>query len=108
MPFASGNSNSSLDGHRYFSIRSNRGGRETIRARLCFSGMTEIELFDQSYYVARNVLERTGELGEPNETSRFLIHNIAYMMTRGERRRLLLSNSAMMPTGVPRLVSFRN
>jgi len=57
--------------------------------------MTETELFEQSFNIAWSVLERTGELGEPNATSRFLFDNIASMMRRGERRRLLLSNSAI-------------
>ena len=57
--------------------------------------MTDTELFEQSFSIAWSVLERTGELGEPNDTSRFLFDNIARMMRRGERRRLLLSNSAI-------------
>jgi len=57
--------------------------------------MTETELFEQSFNIAWSVLERTGGLGEPNDTSRFLFDNIARMMKRGERRRLLLSNSAI-------------
>jgi len=57
--------------------------------------MTETELFEQSFNIAWSVLERTGELGEPNATSRFLFDNITSMMRRGERRRLLLSNSAI-------------
>jgi hypothetical protein len=57
--------------------------------------MTDTELFDQSFEIAWRVLQRTGELGEPNDASRFLFDNIAFMMRRGERRRLLLSNSAI-------------
>jgi hypothetical protein len=57
--------------------------------------MTDTDLFEQSFNIAWNVLERTGELGEPNDTSRFLFDNIANMMRRGERRRLLLSNCAI-------------
>ena len=57
--------------------------------------MTDTELFEQSFSIAWSVLERTGELGEPNDTSRFLFDKIARMMRRGERRRLLLSNSAI-------------
>jgi hypothetical protein len=57
--------------------------------------MSDTELFEQSFNIAWGVLERTGELGEPNETSRFLFDNIACMMRRGERRRLLLSNYAI-------------
>ena len=57
--------------------------------------MTDTDLFEQSFNIAWNVLERTGELGEPHDTSRFLFDNIARMMRRGERRRLLLSNAAI-------------
>lgn len=57
--------------------------------------MPDTDLFEQSFNIAWNVLQRTGELGEPNDTSRFLLDNIASMMKRGERRRLLLSNFAI-------------
>jgi hypothetical protein len=57
--------------------------------------MSDTELFEQSFNIAWSVLQRTGELGEPNDTSRFLLDNITGMMRRGERRRLLLSNSAV-------------
>jgi hypothetical protein len=57
--------------------------------------MTDTDLFEQSFNIAWSVLERTVELGEPNDTSRFLFDNIACMMRRGERRRLLLSNCAI-------------
>jgi hypothetical protein len=49
--------------------------------------MTDTEIFEQSFSIAWSVLERTGELGEPNDTSRFLFDSIARMMRRGERRR---------------------
>jgi hypothetical protein len=57
--------------------------------------MTDTDLLEQSFNIAWSVLERTGELGEPNATSRFLFDSIASMMRRGERRRLLLSNCAI-------------
>jgi len=57
--------------------------------------MTDTELFQQSFNIAWSVLERTGELGEPADTTRFLGNRIAGMMRRGERRRLLLSNLAI-------------
>lgn len=57
--------------------------------------MTDTELFQQSLYIAWSVLERTGELGDPTDTTRFLGERIAGMMRRGERRRLLLSNLAI-------------
>ena len=61
----------------------------------CFIRMTDTDLFERSFNIAWSVLERTGELGEPNDASRFLFENIANMMKRGERRRLLLSNCAI-------------
>jgi hypothetical protein len=57
--------------------------------------MTDADLFEQSFNIAWSVLARTGELGEPNDTSQFLLNMIADMMKRGERRRLLLSNCAI-------------
>ncbi|KRR17808.1 hypothetical protein CQ14_37585 [Bradyrhizobium lablabi] len=57
--------------------------------------MTDTDLFEQFFNIAWSVLERMDELGEPNDTSRFLIDNIACMMRRGERRRLLLSNAGI-------------
>jgi hypothetical protein len=57
--------------------------------------MTDTDLFEQSFNIAWSVLARTGELGEPNDTSQFLLNMIADMMRRGERRRLLLSNCAI-------------
>jgi hypothetical protein len=67
--------------------------------------MSDTELFEQSFNIAWSVLQRTGELGEPNDTSRFLLDNITGMMRRGERRRLLLSNPQSMPIGDARLGS---
>ena len=67
----------------------------TICFSVCFPLMTDTELFEQSFSIAWSVLERSGELGEPHDTSQFLFDDIAYMMRRGERRRLLLSNSAI-------------
>ena len=57
--------------------------------------MTDTDLFEQSFSIAWSVLERTGELGEPNDTSQFLFNSIARMMRHGERRGRLLSNSAI-------------
>jgi hypothetical protein len=70
-------------------------GVGTFGLRCGFPCMTDTDLFEQSFNIAWSVLERTGELGEPNDTSQFLLDRIANMMSRGERRRLLLSNSAI-------------
>ena len=60
-----------------------------------FPSMTDTSLFEQSFNIAWSVLQKTGELGEPNDAARFLFDEIARMMRCGERRRLLLSNSAI-------------
>jgi hypothetical protein len=45
--------------------------------------------------VAWDYLERTGELGDPEIASRFLLDTVELRVRRGERRRLLLSNQAI-------------
>ena len=40
-------------------------------------------------------LERTGDLGDPEVASRFLLETVEQMVRKGERRRLLLSNYAI-------------
>jgi hypothetical protein len=57
--------------------------------------MTDIELIEQSFQIAWGVLERTGELGEPNWSANFLLDVIIGMLRCGERRRLVLSNRAI-------------
>jgi hypothetical protein len=57
--------------------------------------MSDTELFEQSFNIAWGVLLRTGELGEPHDTSQFLSDLIANIRRGGERRRLLLSNCAI-------------
>ncbi len=39
--------------------------------------MHDTDLFEQSFNIAWSVLERAGELGEPNDTSRFLFDTMA-------------------------------
>lgn len=56
---------------------------------------TDTQVFEESFNIAWSVLVRSGELGEPNETSQFLFKCIAGQMSCGERRRLLLSNIAI-------------
>ena len=52
-------------------------------------------LMENSVQIAWDYLERTGELGEPEVASRFLLDTIEVMVRRGERRRLILSNKAI-------------
>lgn len=60
-----------------------------------FLRMADIELIEQSFQIAWGVLERTGELGEPNCSANFLLDEIIGMLRCGERRRLVLSNRAI-------------
>jgi hypothetical protein len=57
--------------------------------------MTDIELIEQSFQIAWGVLERIGELGEPNWSANFLLDEIIGMLRCGERRRLVLSSRAI-------------
>jgi len=52
-------------------------------------------LIEKSIEIAWDYLERSGELGEPETASWFLLDNIEGMVRRGERRQLVLSNKAI-------------
>ena len=52
-------------------------------------------LIEKAIQIAWDYLERTGELGEPEIASRFLLDTIEIMVRQGERRRLFLSNKAI-------------
>ncbi len=54
--------------------------------------MTTIE---NSFQIAWDYLEATGELGHPDTAANHLLDTIETMVRRGERRRLLLSNTAI-------------
>jgi hypothetical protein len=56
---------------------------------------TPQEILESSFRIAWDYLERTGGLGEPEPAARFLLDHIATAMSRGEYRRLLLSNHAI-------------
>jgi hypothetical protein len=53
-------------------------------------------LMEDSIQIAWDYLERTGEIEDAAVASRFLSDAIELMVRRGERRRLLLSNKAIM------------
>ena len=53
------------------------------------------QLLEESLQIAWEYLERTGELGDGAEASRFLGKHIEDMILRGKHSRLLLSNSAI-------------
>jgi hypothetical protein len=52
-------------------------------------------LMEKSIQIAWDYLERSGELGEPETASRFLLDAIERMVRHGERRQLVLSNKAI-------------
>jgi hypothetical protein len=52
-------------------------------------------VLQNSFRIAWDYLEATGELGEPALAATFLLDAIEAMMRRGERRKLLLSNRAI-------------
>jgi hypothetical protein len=52
-------------------------------------------LMENAVQIAWDYLERTGDLGEPNLASRFLMDAVEKMIRGGERRKLFLSNRAI-------------
>ena len=53
------------------------------------------QLLEDSFQIAWEYLERSGELGDRASASRFLSDVIETMIRRGERSRLALSNRAI-------------
>jgi hypothetical protein len=53
------------------------------------------QLLEESFQIAWEYLERTGELGDGAAASRFLSDIIETMIRRGQRSRLILSNRAI-------------
>jgi hypothetical protein len=52
-------------------------------------------IFTNSFQIAWDYLEATGELGNPDRAAHHLLDTIEAMMRQGERRPLLLSNNAI-------------
>ena len=52
-------------------------------------------LMEKSIQIAWDFLERSGELGEPEAASGFLLDSVEGMVRHGERRQLVLSNRAI-------------
>ena len=52
-------------------------------------------LIEHSIQIAWNYLERTGEIGNAADASRFLLRTIDEMVLKGERRKLMLANRAI-------------
>jgi hypothetical protein len=57
--------------------------------------MSLSQLLEESFQIAWEYLERTGELGESAAASRFISDTIEAMIRRGGRSRLALSNRAI-------------
>jgi hypothetical protein len=52
-------------------------------------------LMENALQIAWDYLERTGQISDPEFTSRFLLDSVERMVRSGERRRLWLSNQAI-------------
>ena len=52
-------------------------------------------LIENSFQIAWDYLKATGELGHPDTAANHLLDTIEIMVRQGERRRLLLSNTAI-------------
>jgi hypothetical protein len=65
---------------------------------MSFPGMNEPlpHLMESSVQIAWDYLERTGELGDAAVASRFLMNTVEAMIRQGERRRLVLTNKAIV------------
>jgi hypothetical protein len=50
---------------------------------------------EDAVQIAWDFLERSGEIGDADEASRFLVQTIDELLRKGERRRLMLSNRAV-------------
>ena len=52
-------------------------------------------LIEKSIQIAWDYLERTGEIVDAAETSKFLLRIVDEMVLKGERRKLMLANRAI-------------
>ncbi|MGX1350886.1 hypothetical protein AB7M49_004462 [Bradyrhizobium elkanii] len=52
-------------------------------------------LVERSTQIAWDLLERSGEITDPGDVSRFLLGNIDDMVRAGEHRQLMLANNAI-------------
>ena len=53
------------------------------------------ELLEGAVRIAADFLDRTGEIDDPVETGQFLVSRIQFMISQGQRNRLLLANRAI-------------
>jgi hypothetical protein len=56
---------------------------------------TTQSIFANSFQIAWDYLEATGELGNPDRAAQHLLNTIEAMIRQGERRQLLLANKAI-------------
>jgi hypothetical protein len=52
-------------------------------------------LLEESVKIAVDFLDRTGEIDDIGETCQFLVNKVGFMITQGERNRLMLANRAI-------------
>jgi hypothetical protein len=52
-------------------------------------------LVESSLQIAWDFLDGLGEVADPQETAEFLLNNINFQISKGERRSLALSNRAL-------------
>ena len=52
-------------------------------------------LMENSMMIAWDYLERTGQIDDPEFTSKFLLENVEHAVRMGERRQLMLTNRAI-------------
>jgi hypothetical protein len=71
-------------------------GTRAGRIRFLTMSVSLSQLLEDSFQIAWEYLERTGELGDAAAASRFLSDTIEIMIRRGQRSRLALSNRAII------------
>lgn len=50
---------------------------------------------ESAFFIAWSCLEKSGELGPPDESANFLLDSIEAQLRAGERRQLMLANRAI-------------
>ena len=50
---------------------------------------------ESAFFIAWSCLEKSGELGSPDETANLLLDSIEAQLRTGERRHLMLANKAI-------------
>jgi hypothetical protein len=70
-------------------------GTRRVQVRFPHMSISLSQLLEESFQIAWEYLERTGELGDGAAASRFLSDAIETMIRRGQRSRLALANRAI-------------